>query len=507
MSASPEHHPSETASPIPDKDQFSFWAKKLGIANLKENRVKWNNDWEKALKSFKNAREVVETMKDLFKGDDGSDSDAQPSDQSLMEELQDVVRKRQTAAKGFVKEILDLGHLDTIWILLDVSEKKRHVLQGLQNASNISFLLGQDSRAFCPEITVTQMISRNGQGFVDFINTYHELAQATDPEKLYFFPSPWWEEAANDAANPMSAKARFTYEFATMLRNDFLASFVMGILLSISGDISKGHKGMKPVINFMENTDGFFAQSIADAKAGLREKPLIRCDNCTKTPEEIGPDTHFMACSTCKSKLNFIVHYCSQECQKADWKTHKPNCGKKRVSKGLPGTAGDSLWMHKDPSVEFVRDLPTNAGGKEMIRAIGIAPAQYTRPQALELQVSMLEKDKDADYFLFNTKGEPVRFVIDDLWTKFNFRTIRRTAMAQADNHGSEALGEYMIKVMGKSPGLSRERILTQLVAEYGIEARRKVAVFEKRAAEAGRGLTFIESYSENIRKVMPRFG
>jgi hypothetical protein len=46
--------------------------------------------------------------------------------------------------------------------------------------------------------------------------------------------------------------------------------------------------------------------------SGKRDKPLIRCESCTKTPEEIGGNPKFMVCSNCKFKLGFVVYYCSR---------------------------------------------------------------------------------------------------------------------------------------------------------------------------------------------------
>lgn len=83
-------------------------------------------------------------------------------------------------------------------------------------------------------------------------------------------------------------------------------------MLSIVGDITNRGKGMKGVLHVMENTEGYVARSLAQVKTSLRDKPLIRCENCTKTPEDIGQGVRFMVCSVCKAKLKFEVHYCSQ---------------------------------------------------------------------------------------------------------------------------------------------------------------------------------------------------
>jgi hypothetical protein len=44
----------------------------------------------------------------------------------------------------------------------------------------------------------------------------------------------------------------------------------------------------------------------------MRDKPLIRCEQCTKSPEDIGENIKFMVCSICRAKLDFAVYYCSQ---------------------------------------------------------------------------------------------------------------------------------------------------------------------------------------------------
>merc|ERR1712167_509214 len=54
-------------------------------------------------------------------------------------------------------------------------------------------------------------------------------------------------------------------------------------------------------------------------KTGLA-MDLLSCQNCRK--EELKPRA-FQKCARCK-----LVMYCSRECQKADWSSHKQNCKK-----------------------------------------------------------------------------------------------------------------------------------------------------------------------------------
>jgi hypothetical protein len=80
--------------------------------------------------------------------------------------------------------------------------------------------------------------------------------------------------------------------------------------MSVFHDLAHGSPGMDPVVNFIES-HGQFASSCGRVLSRVRDKPILRCENCTKSSKEIGPDVRFMICSKCKSKLGFVVHYCS----------------------------------------------------------------------------------------------------------------------------------------------------------------------------------------------------
>ncbi|KAJ7041867.1 hypothetical protein C8F04DRAFT_1077530 [Mycena alexandri] len=57
-----------------------------------------------------------------------------------------------------------------------------------------------------------------------------------------------------------------------------------------------------------------------------RQKGPLRCDNCRKSPADLGISKMKM-CSACSS-----APYCSVECQRQNWKKHKVDC--KRVTNG-----------------------------------------------------------------------------------------------------------------------------------------------------------------------------
>lgn len=84
----------------------------------------------------------------------------------------------------------------------------------------------------------------------------------------------------------------------------------MHTAVSIFQDIGQGSPGMDPVLEVIDENFSL-AAGLGKAVSTLRDKPIIKCQHCTKSQEEMRDDRKFMLCSICKSKLNFTVHYCS----------------------------------------------------------------------------------------------------------------------------------------------------------------------------------------------------
>jgi mitochondrial splicing suppressor protein 51 len=60
---------------------------------------------------------------------------------------------------------------------------------------------------------------------------------------------------------------------------------------------------------------------VEDKSEGKGHGSPSTCSHCSKTAEELGHE--LKRCAKCKN-----ARYCSHECQKAEWKTHKKVCGK-----------------------------------------------------------------------------------------------------------------------------------------------------------------------------------
>jgi len=192
----------------------------------------------------------------------------------------------------------------------------------------------------------------------------------------------------------------------------------------------------------------------------------------------------------------------SRACQKEDWRNHKKHCGKKKVLKNPEGTTEDPFWGARNLPEHLRHSLPVISNGGVDLTTTGFGVPHPSRPHspALQRQVSLLNADNHADYFLFDEMDQPVRVVLHEMWTKMSFRTLRADAIFSAEQEGVEALAEYLIKVMGNKPGLSKQRILDQFSGEYGKNMTETMMEWEKLAVKNGfpPGTTFLEVMSKN---------
>jgi hypothetical protein len=95
-----------------------------------------------------------------------------------------------------------------------------------------------------------------------------------------------------------------------MIHPCVIAWFVGHSILALFGDLLNRSTAMNPVKSFMKEHSSL-AKTWGRALFLRPNKPLIKCKNCTKAPEEISNNIVSMLCSTCNIKLQFSIHYCS----------------------------------------------------------------------------------------------------------------------------------------------------------------------------------------------------
>jgi hypothetical protein len=321
-------HPNSPAAD-PTHEQ-SLYADKFNITSFQRNPKRWNKDWEKVLHAL-SAVDAYSSMGMMLSASFSSRPDMYSQ---MRQHLKDKEIHQQHCFTNLWDEFLGqrFESFSAAWVLLDGKERTRHLLKGLEGAiQDVAF--GQDVRALCPEITVSAMLKENGRRFTDFLNTYQVKLREATVGHPYLYRSEWWDKALKDVPPSLSRTLLpFTFKSLTLLRTQFIsesltyalgkpllflrrayvfffmiAAFIANTSFSIMIDLVNGSPGMDPVMGFLNSMDSY--KAIID----MRHKPIIRCENCTKTPEDIqGSSGKFMVCSSCKSKLDFTIHYCSR---------------------------------------------------------------------------------------------------------------------------------------------------------------------------------------------------
>jgi hypothetical protein len=198
----------------------SVWANKFKITSFKSDPWRWNKEWDKVLHTLP-SRDVYLTMGRMYRKDSWSPTDISTHTQSLRSGVHDL----QNHMMG-LDELAKKGDFATAWLLIEEVERKRHLLKGVEETcEHVGF--GQDSRALCPEITISSMLKQKGKAFVDFYGTFVKGKDDVGEDTLFLLSSEWWENAVEGI--PQSELDKFaepTFALLTLHRNSFICESV-----------------------------------------------------------------------------------------------------------------------------------------------------------------------------------------------------------------------------------------------------------------------------------------
>jgi hypothetical protein len=123
---------------------------------------------------------------------------------------------------------------------------------------------------------------------------------------------------------------------------------------------------------------------------------------------------------------------------------------------------------------------------------------------ALQQQV---DPNVNVDYFLFDDQNNPRPFVmsVEDRLMRMCFHDILEGAMFSPQPARADVIAKYMIKIMGREPGLSPAIILAQFSREYGVDRVRLMINLHKNKLARGYDLnkTYLEGFSRGIPESM----
>jgi hypothetical protein len=203
-----------------DTGRPSVFALKFNITDIESNPAGWNRDWEKALRTLSS----IDVYRTLSFNLGGPGEDLSQFSEAIQEFKKKIYKDQEVLGELWDDTKLQ-PHICTAWPLLEEGERQRHLFNGFKESCKHVFA-GQDSRAFCPEITLSAMLRRMGHGFIDFLNHYWDGKKEAGVGNVYLLPSEWWDKVVEDLPQPLSEPDQLSFELLTLFRNEFICESV-----------------------------------------------------------------------------------------------------------------------------------------------------------------------------------------------------------------------------------------------------------------------------------------
>ncbi|KAJ6493006.1 hypothetical protein C8R45DRAFT_181716 [Mycena sanguinolenta] len=315
-----------------DKKQAKKYSRPKQRPDKHKSRAAWNDHFERAISSnYDNYSYDVPRMEDRPEADWGwKHMDIANFFQSIAITTKEMMEVEGHLIAHALEDVV-YGNFEADWAALDTKKKREIVLEGLYRGACAA--PREDSRVSCPEMTVAGLA---GDGKYSFLSLLKRLI-AHDPtgnnrvKELFLFSHPYPDHQFRHSEGAPDLLKCFLYR-ATLYRNSYILETLWGILQAYHGRppkkitivksnetcCSHGHEKSKA-------EKDFHAQQPKVDKARCKEQKAnasYACYNCNQQTDD--RDT-LKRCAKCQT-----VWYCSKECQRADWKTHKKFCGQQR---------------------------------------------------------------------------------------------------------------------------------------------------------------------------------
>ncbi|KAK0245288.1 hypothetical protein EDD85DRAFT_943692 [Armillaria nabsnona] len=350
------------------------------------------------------------------------------------------------------------------WLALSAEEREKHFLAGLRAAEkNTTYVTFIRSKADCPELNRDEVTRDGGQGFLDLMRQLVLPDNTNVPTQPHVMVNSRFDKMIGFKEDDPHKARLAQLSMARMIRSEYIASFVMAVLMSYKGitpeitvfttEHSKTKSTLKNNSKMFDEMMGKTASKQFKKDEVKRRKEMkLHCQRCLKV-EDKEKDGKMTVCSRCKS-IGREIRYCGRDCQVADWKQHKMGCGKPLDI----SAAFNDIHIGGSESNTKRPDIPP------------CPPGHRRSPHVVRL-IEYLEKTTKHDYVVETTLGKNDIFGIklDEVPGAVAFIHMRNMLFTSS-GPGVEGALLYVYRVLQTyAQGGSREHsVQEQLKREYG---------------------------------------
>ncbi|KAJ6489195.1 hypothetical protein C8R47DRAFT_477682 [Mycena vitilis] len=227
---------------------------------------------------------------------------------------------------------------ETCWMEFSSHEREEFILEGLVATCEVSGSY-EAWREWCPELTLTRLNDRSGEGFNNLLCPLRNdtLGSRDEGYKYNTVANAVFDKIMAQPASPNPHPGCVMLQrMIHGQRTYFLTMFVWNVLLSFYGEPAE-FASMKQRRAGQRRAKDFFKPFLAPGMTPKRLKKLAQtykteqyCTSCMLPARLVGVDT-LLVCQRCKD-IKREVLYCSRKFQTTDWKTgtppHRVICGK-----------------------------------------------------------------------------------------------------------------------------------------------------------------------------------